>query len=1241
MKLDKLILVNWGQLRSGDYEMGDMTLLTGETGSGKSTMLDGLQTVMTAAYKGILNYNPGQDETSQNQRRGKSKRTLESYIVGAEYSKFSRPAGAQGYMAAVFRPSKGEENLKAFTALMAASARVEGAGENRQARLEQTAVLIVDDGALSFEDFMTDPEAGECIAVEHIVRHLQARYPRVVDFHDKKSDYLCALYGRFRGKTSVTRDEAFQAAKAWVQSIAYRPIGSVHELVRDEILDFDGKQLQSDIERISGLMRQVTNLRQEGARLEANVGHLSRLQTVVDGAASAFEVQVSQEMFVAKLQLNVDSLTISAKREQIGEDKARAKTQEKSIESLRRRIAERDETKTELTARKLGIAVSAQKEDLDLQLAKATATARATLNELSIALLAAGLLEQRARSLISLPVPADLSKLNRAVSRVADVLDKTSLSSLAQYREAVLAANADEELNLERLFKVAQAFGGANEGLDRVHAALVGSDESTVLAVAAELATLEPRLSEADKSVRDLGAKKGRLASGGVNYPRHVEAALGRLREQFPQAHAQVFCDLVDTVSDAWQAAIEGYMGGSRFNIIVDTAWEAETLDFVRARSLGVSIVQGALCLKHSTGKSLPSDSIVHELKSANPIAWAYLVDQFGAVTKVADSEALRHTPRGLTQDGKGSGGRTMFTTDARDLVFGQKARELALKRVVEDLRGAEEESARLKQLKVQLEAVKQLLQGLKEPHFDASPLLDAGNTIKQAREALSHLDLKELKDIDEKLDAVKEELRLLGLDVENTQKVIFGLENRIGAAESVIRSIEANKLSRLDAVDKQIARSKALTTANPQLTFTVLMSQVEERLAAAPQDGDAAKREVETLSKQPYRLLGDAREALEHYNAKSRADEQFVQALPHLRDEDAFDPNYGPLVGLSRLVRETLVRLRSVGVYNNRAELTKAETSFHDVFTKQFCVEIKSRVDDGIRTLRQMNNELRNLKFGSDRFSIDWSKWEPEFGEYLSFFEAVTQMADSPESVDLFGDTALSPKHIEVRDRLVKLLLDDDQERAVKELLRVADYRNYRRYEIFNDSDSGGRIRLSEWGTGSGGQLETPAYIVRAAVVTNRLKLFEKGPSLKLLVNDESFAKMDETRARAVLGFLRDNLDMQVMSAMPTMKAGSLKDEFSREYSFTRLQPVANGELDFNSECDERVFKTDKMRALWARQRVTARENAKQLFNQVEPESDEPLLGAIDTTEVANVVEPAEAVEVSATVGSFMELPQ
>lgn len=299
---------------------------------------------------------------------------------------------------------------------------------------------------------------------------------------------------------------------------------------------------------------------------------------------------------------------------------------------------------------------------------------------------------------------------------------------------------------------------------------------------------------------------------------------------------------------------------------------------------------------------------------------------------------------------------------------------------------------------------------------------------------------------------------------------------------------------------------------------------------------------------------------------------------------------------------------LEGVGLYNNRNEVGKAERSFHDVFTKQFCVEIKAKVDDGVRTLRHMNAELQNLKFGTDRFTIDWSKWEPEFEDYYGFFKAVAELADSPDTVDLFAETTLSDKHQAVRDRLVKLLLDKDQERAERDLLRIADYRNYRRYEIWNESDSGGRIALSTWGTGSGGQLETPAYIVRAAVVTNRMKLFDKGPSLRLLVSDESFSRMDELRARAVLRYLRDSLGLQLISAMPTRGAGGLRPEFDREFSFSRAGVDAmNGELDFIIECDERHFKQDRMREMWDAHRERAREKARLAFEAKEPTPEAP----------------------------------
>lgn len=1203
MKLDRLILVNWGQIPSGDYDMGDMTLLTGETGSGKSTLLDGLQTVMTAAYSGILNFNPGQDEVTQGQRRGKTKRTVESYVVGAEYSKFSRPDGAQGYVAAVFRPDLGEMELAPFTTVIAVAARVDGAGEKRQAKLESFVPFIVDSAALSYADFMLDPEGGACIPTEQIVRKLKTSHSRIHEFHERKRDYLSALYGRFRGKNSVTWDEASQAARAWVQSIAYRPIGSVHELVRDEILDFDGKQLQLDVERISGLMRQVANLREEGRRLEESVTKLDALACVLAETAKAHEDHVQQGLLVARLQRKLDEERVDACKKEATEAQQGIDVLDDRIKRRTLRANGLDERRTQLKAQLLGIPVAQQKAELERQLDTATGEAQRVLGGLSQSLIAASLLDERAEKASSRPYQDGMPGVDAALQEVTQARAATRLEKLREYQPQVFSAAQTKEPDAEQMLALSSLFNEqSNTGLDRLYAAMVGTGASLQTAVTQEVVRVEQRAETADNLVRDLGAKKAKLAKGGVSYPTNVELAVTRIREVHPEANALVLCDLVEPVSEAWQAAIEGYLGGARFNIIVDPGWEREIMNLVRANNWRVSVVQGSMCLREAERAVLPVDSIVHELRTANPIARAYLVEQFGPVVKVPDTETLRTTRRGVTKDGKGAGSRTMYVAEAKDLVFGQKARQRQLGQVMALLKDAEIEVARVNEVRFELGELQSCLNGLKEPRFEVGALAELGLSIQTAQRALQSLDLSETADLEGQVKKLEEELGQLKSDTKMDDQSIYGLKVKLGEAQKEMTSIESNKMARLEYLASQIQRAKALSDANAVVSYAVLSQAIDNRLAAHGLSLDQASKEFEKLSVKPALLLGQSREALGDYHATSRIDERFVEALPHHQIGAVFDPDYPKVVALLRAVQERLTALRSIGLYNNKTELANAVASFNDVFTKNFCAEIKAKVDDGIRTLRQMNHELKSLKFGSDRFSIDWSKWEPEFEEYLDFFNAVYRMTESADALDLFGDNGLSAKHLEVRDRLVKLLLDEDQERATRELLRIADYRNYRRYDIFNESDSG-RVRLSEWGTGSGGQLETPAYIVRAAVVTNRLKLFEKGPSLKLLANDESFAKMDEARARAVLGFLRDNLDLQVISAMPTMKAGALKDEFSREYSFTRLSPVPNGELDFMSDIDERVFKKDKMRDLWERQRVVARERAKQLFDEAEPE--------------------------------------
>lgn len=1193
MKLDRVVIVNWGQMRPGDYEFGNMTLLTGPTGAGKSTMLDGIQTIMTAAYQGIVAYNPGQEEVQQGQRRGKSKRTLESFIVGAEYSRFSRPDGAHGFLAGVFRPDAGESSARMFTAVVAAAAHVDGAGERREPKLERLELLIVEDAALSVSDFLRDVEQSEWVAVDNIVRHLKSSYAKVLPFDNHKKDYLSALYGRLRGRTGVTWDEAQNAARAWSQSIAYRPIGSVHELVREDILEFDGKLLQESIGRISGLMRRVTSLKEEGRRLAATVARLKELRTLISQTSETFEEQVQYDLLLAKLQFAADEAEAARRRREMtdqNEQIRRFNEQEQTAIHLRRTA---DQKRLNVNTKLSGMKAHTQKEALDDQLSVANATARQTLTALHAGLRGAAQLASTAQMLLERQLPDGLTKLKAALETLGPALAYADMQRLGDLMDAVVAANQDEDLSVHKLLQVSSAFDGAENGLDELYARLAGPEDSVLVALVAEAVRLEQRTKDAESNRTDLASKKQRLAAGGGNYDRATVQALERIREELPEAGVQVLCDLVEPVSPKWQQAIEGYLDNARFNLIVHPDLERRTIDFLHSWGSRSKVVQGKSCLERADDARVPADSIIHELRTDNPIAKAYLVEQYGPVVKVENSDKLRFTPRGLTIEGKGSGSRTMFVGDRKALVLGRLARERALADTTQEIEDLDKDLEDLKKLAESLTSLRRAVSGAKQVGFDPQPLVKAATDMDVARQALASLDLTEVEGLREQLQQFTAEYNEQENAISACQAGVLLAKKAIETAESAISVLDGRKDERLREVQKQIGRLKAVCEQNTQKTFTVLSQQVSDLLESGRVSALNAQAHLNATRSKPHTLLGDLREMVAEYNTNVRQDERFQSALPHLHTTE-FDPFYGPLVMLGRSVTAMHDDLDAIGLYQNRQKVEEAEKSFHDVFTKQFCVEIKSKVDDGVRTLRRLNTELERLKFGTDRFSIDYSKWEPEFQDYYSFFSAAAELADSPESVDLFETTELSPKHVQVRDHLAKLLLDDDQERASRELLRIADYRNYRRYEIWNDSDSGGRIALSTWGTGSGGQLETPAYIVRAAVVTNRLKLFDKGASLKMLVSDESFSRMDEARARAVLKYLRDSLNIQVVSAMPTRGAGGLRPEFDREFSFSRVAVDENGELDFIIECDERVFKQDKMRELWETQRKAAREQAR-----------------------------------------------
>ena len=360
----------------------------------------------------------------------------------------------------------------------------------------------------------------------------------------------------------------------------------------------------------------------------------------------------------------------------------------------------------------------------------------------------------------------------------------------------------------------------------------------------------------------------------------------------------------------------------------------------------------------------------------------------------------------------------------------------------------------------------------------------------------------------------------------------------------------------------------------------------------------DALRHRVGVLVDRLPTSLREVASGVQTYLVGVRNDQERFLYVDPPKTFERIEEMLPPVLGLLHVVGEQIRRQRSIGLAENVARLREAESSFNAVFTTSFCFKVRDEIRQGASTLQKLNRELKNIQFGTDTFELEWA-WVPRLQKVFEFFEAMEGLVDSLEkdTGSIFDSPRLSDEHRQTAQDIRRLLLANDQgasERALKEL---ADYRNYRRYDIVRHSPVG-QTKLSTWGTGSGGELETPFYVIRSAVLAHALGHFgrdRKGaPALRLMLSDEAFSKMDESRSRSVLQFLSRSLGLQLVVAMPTSKSGAVKPEFDKEFTFSKVLASRDGAELFVSEVQEKTLKREPLARLWAEHAAQARESAR-----------------------------------------------
>ncbi|MFL0802689.1 MAG: hypothetical protein K6L81_03155 [Agarilytica sp.] len=1200
----KGIYVNWGNIPHLEFDFGPINLFSGGNGSGKTTAADGIQSLMTAAHENLFTYNPGQDETTQRGRGGKQVRTLASYVLGCDDGSYARPRVTDGYVAGVFHPTTGEQG-EAFTAVMCVRARLDTASSPKQARQDDLLFLVLPNQQLTLSHFVREDKGGKYVVpITEIANYLTKEFGKdAVEIYDKKGPYLRRLYGAFKGQKGAVSDrEAKHAARTFSNFMAYKPVKSITEFVSREILD--PKDLSEDIRQVSELMKTIHSMDEE-------TRHIKNAITTLDSAQSLAEQYIEDWLSHCVGEYAEVSRQLLVKQQEYLKQKNSQNTNLEQIDDTDRQLIKINEQKqllhsqlVEFEAQRQGIGALKDKDQLE----KDIETGKGKLIQLVKPLLeqdqqfernhqaATQLLKKLAEYSIGVDVPA---------------MDKGEFRKKLQ---SVVEGKKDTGLNMQQLLTKDWVGIDALEhqfdeviGLESIHGTLADvlhNPEREVLGVSIRdqlfscATKCKDTLAKANQQLNAKTLEIKQLENRQVSYPPHIEAAIGAIHQQCPDAKPAVLCDYIEVIDPKWQMAIEGYIGGARFSIIVEPEHEAEAIRIVRrikGNRNSARIIQGAKAQRDAAKTALPQGSIFDVMEFEHKIAEYYVKASYGSVIRVDDEEQLKRTARGITAAGLGSGNYSMFRCDVSDtnLVFGQGARERALLAKQDEheklLAQSHESEASYRQIE-RIHTLANQIQPIQCSDI-INDMLTQYRQLQMAETQLGNLDLTDFEALETQLSTLKEEYSAVDTEAKTLSESRGAFISKIKTYENTINKLTKEQEA-LQADQEQ--KENAVTDAGklfPGFDYDTALSEADTRAAAASADFNFTSENIDCIARMD-KVDRQLYETIMAYNQTSNAHNNLVYFTGNAEKNDA--QHFKHIVAVSQQISGIHNSLKNNILVGKHEKLSALKDSFNTAFVTNLCHSIFQSINDGKRILEDLNKELEQHVFGSDqeRFSFGW-EWVPEFQEYWKFFKEVIEIPNLGDGSTLF-DADISEKSCEVRDKLLGMLLDKDAQFALRELQRISDYRHYRRYEIYKEPLNKARIALSKYGTGSGGQLETPAYIIRAAAITSAFRFADGNSHCRMVLVDEAFSKMDETRSREVINYLTSSLGLQLIFIMPTSKSGPFMDLISNQVVFTKCPTTEKvGELNTRVLVDRKQCNQDKIRELWARHRKTIRQQA------------------------------------------------
>ena len=648
---------------------------------------------------------------------------------------------------------------------------------------------------------------------------------------------------------------------------------------------------------------------------------------------------------------------------------------------------------------------------------------------------------------------------------------------------------------------------------------------------------LEEQRREADSDLRkikkeekDAREELKELKQGKKAYPRELEEARYELRNRLHErcgkfVNVQILADLLDIKDERWHNAIEGYLGGNKLLLVVEPGYAREAMDIYqgmdRKKYYRAAVLDTEKVMED--GHQAKAGSLAEEIVAKEPYVRAYIDFFLGNVMKCESIEELREHRIGITPDCVLYHSYRLQHINPENYTRRAYIGETSMRKRIRQL---EEKCQKLQEERLPLQEMLEEIRKTMQLEMLLQPISDYLGWLSDMEQIPAKERRK--KQIIEKMQRLKEE----SVDTWNRQK------------EEIQRQQE-DKKAQIDQVQKDIWNNQRdIERFREELIQSEsALAQQNQKTVENPGYEQEFQEYLAGKKSSNYEYLKRQRIA-ERYPKQER-EEQAYQKLVDIRGEYLRNyPNrtYSAAIKNNEAYDKLLNTLQCDDLEAYRESAKEQARQAVEHFKDDFIFKIRSAIREAYQRRDELNRIISRLDFGKDKYQFVITRNKGADGKYYKMF-----MDDSlqinPSQLTNTIDNQLNMFTMEHEDQYGDLMNElinifippenatkEELDEAKKNMDKYADYRTYLSFDmqqiVRGDKDM--TIGLSKMiKKNSGGEGQNPLYVALLASFeqVDRINLSPKihrSPTIRLVVLDEAFSKMDAEKVASCISLIR-----------------------------------------------------------------------------------------------------------------------